>query len=311
MAAQRLGGSSAPTDCRTRGAELPASPSSQLPTPSADGSSAGPATARARLRPTAPATAPAGPWPTAPAGPWPFESTGPGAYRARSNAAVPPQMPVLPAAPTTATRPGAAAVSSATDARHASRRSAATCCAPLSLRTSNGGAGQSAAATIIGLRHPPHRARRRRIAADRRDHIEHLAGLDDVVRAEDPGALPRADCRGRQRAGEPVGQRRAQGLPHEVLVRDGDKDRPAGGGQLGQPPADLEGVPGVLAEVVRGVNHDPGGIDAGRDGAVGELLGVGEHVGYHVVVADTERPGPRRLPAGVRAHERRTGLGSY
>ena len=89
------------------------------------------------------------------------------------------------------------------------------------------------------------------------DGSEGFAGARaDVVHAEDAGAEPGADRQGGDRALGALADRQGEGLADEVLVRDRDQDRPAGAGQLAQAPGDLERLPGVLAEVVRGIDQD-------------------------------------------------------
>jgi hypothetical protein len=56
------------------------------------------------------------------------------------------------------------------------------------------------------------------MSADRGDHVQRLPGGPHVVRAEDPRAEPRPDSGHRQRAGEPVLDRRAERLANEVLA---------------------------------------------------------------------------------------------
>jgi hypothetical protein len=84
------------------------------------------------------------------------------------------------------------------------------------------------------------------------DGLQSGARGRDVVDAEDPGAEPGADGQGGDRALGSLLDWQGKGLADEVLVRDGDEDRPAGAGQLAQAPGDLERLPRVLAEVVSG-----------------------------------------------------------
>src|SRR2546430_10066248 len=49
----------------------------------------------------------------------------------------------------------------------------------------------------------------------------------------------------------------AERLADEVLVRGGDQHRPAQPHDLVEVPGERERVPGVLVEVVAGVQHDP------------------------------------------------------
>ena len=60
---------------------------------------------------------------------------------------------------------------------------------------------------------PPDRAPRRAAAGDRRDHVHHLPGLDDLVHPVDPGPGQGAD-RGRgEGAGEPLPDRQVEASP--------------------------------------------------------------------------------------------------
>src|SRR6516164_1174826 len=68
------------------------------------------------------------------------------------------------------------------------------------------------------------------------DGAESGAGGGDVVDAEDAGAEPGADGQGGDRALGALVDGKSQGLADEVLVRDGDQDRPAGTGELAQAP---------------------------------------------------------------------------
>src|SRR5215471_20527776 len=62
-------------------------------------------------------------------------------------------------------------------------------------------------------------------------------------------------------------------------------------------------MPGVLAEVMCRVDHDPLLLDASLERASGKLAGMREHVCDHVRVARAERPGPRPQAPGVRADQ--------
>jgi hypothetical protein len=123
------------------------------------------------------------------------------------------------------------------------------------------------------------------------------------VHPEQPRPLPRAHRQGRERALGPFRERQAEGLPHEILVRHRDQHRPAGRHQLGRPPGQLQRVPGVLAEVVRGVDDDPIGAHARRDRPLRLRRDIVTDLRHHVGIGGPVRPGPRRQAARVRADQ--------
>jgi AcrR family transcriptional regulator len=88
------------------------------------------------------------------------------------------------------------------------------------------------------------------------DRVERGPGGAHVVHPEHSRAEPRAHREHRYRALTSLIDRQPQGLADEVLVRHGDKHGPARGSQLTEPPGHFERLPGVLAEVVRGIHQD-------------------------------------------------------
>jgi hypothetical protein len=70
------------------------------------------------------------------------------------------------------------------------------------------------------------------------------------VCTEHAGALPGGQGGRGERSVEAFAGREVQRFPDELLVRQGDQQRPAGGDEFVEPAADLEGMPGVLAEVM-------------------------------------------------------------
>ena len=123
------------------------------------------------------------------------------------------------------------------------------------------------------------------------------------MHAEQPRPLPGADRQHGQRALGPLLDRQVEGLPHEILVRDRDQHRPAGRHQVAGPPGQLQRLPGVLAEVMRGVDDDAVGTHARRDRPLGLRGDVSADLGHHVGIGGPVRPGPRREATRVRADE--------
>jgi len=123
------------------------------------------------------------------------------------------------------------------------------------------------------------------------------------VHPEQPRPLPRAHRQGRERALGPFRERQAEGLPHEILVRDRDQHRPAGRHQLSRPPGQLQRVPRVLAEVVRRVDDDPIGAHPRRDRPPRLRRDVVADLRHHVGVGGPVRPGARCQAARVRADQ--------
>jgi hypothetical protein len=123
------------------------------------------------------------------------------------------------------------------------------------------------------------------------------------VDTEDAGAEPGADGQGGDRALGPLVDRQGAGntqrLADEILVRDGDEDRPASAGQVAQAPGDLERLPRVLAEVVGGVHEDGARADPCHHGPFGTLGDVGGHLGRDVAVRGPVRAGAGRQAAGM------------
>src|SRR5258708_23815621 len=68
-------------------------------------------------------------------------------------------------------------------------------------------------------------------------------------------------------------------------------------------------MPGVLAEVVRGVDDDPRRVHADLHGPAGQPERLVQHVRHDVGIGDAERPGPRLLSPGVRADQAGPELG--
>src|SRR5215469_9407305 len=70
-------------------------------------------------------------------------------------------------------------------------------------------------------------------------------------------------------------------------------------------------MPGVLAEVVRGVDDDAARVDARPHRARRQPAGLVKYVSHDVGVADPKRPGPRLLLSRVRADQAGAVLGDY
>ena len=131
------------------------------------------------------------------------------------------------------------------------------------------------------------------------------------MHAEQPRPLPRAHRQRRERALGPLLDRQAEGLPHEILVRDRDKDRPAGRHQIGRLPGQLQRLPGVLAEVMRWVDDDPIGPHARRDRPVRLRRHIAANLPHHVGIGGPVRPGPRHEAPRVRADKPETVGGGH
>jgi hypothetical protein len=123
------------------------------------------------------------------------------------------------------------------------------------------------------------------------------------VDAEYPGAQPGADREGGDRPLGTLADREAERLADEVLVRDRDQHRPACACELAEPPRHLQGLPGVLAEVVGGIHQDGVLAHPLSHGPFGMFGHVGGHVAHDIAVPGPVRPGPRRQAAGVRADQ--------
>jgi hypothetical protein len=79
------------------------------------------------------------------------------------------------------------------------------------------------------------------------------------VGAHEPDALPERHGRGCQGAGDPIGlvAVQSQGLGEELLVRHREQHRPPRVDQVSHVAGDLQGVIGVLAEVLSRVDQQP------------------------------------------------------
>ncbi len=129
--------------------------------------------------------------------------------------------------------------------------------------------------------------------------------------AEDPRALYGRDRqRGEGARVALVDGEAAEGLADEVLVGDGHQDRPAGRDHLVEAAAELQGVVGVLAEVVGGVDEDAVPRDPRGERLPGQIGRVRHHVAHHVVIGvDFARVSPapwRCLPSSPACSASRT-----
>jgi hypothetical protein len=123
------------------------------------------------------------------------------------------------------------------------------------------------------------------------------------VDPQDPGSLPGADRHRGQRALPALIRRQGQRLADKVLVGDRGQDRPPRGDKVTEPAGEFQRVPGVLAEIMRGIDEDPVrahsvGYRALRGG--GEVAG---HVAGHVGVPGAVRSGTRGQPASMSADQ--------
>jgi hypothetical protein len=130
-----------------------------------------------------------------------------------------------------------------------------------------------------------------------------------VVRAEHAGAVPGGDRRGRERALQALVGGQVQGLADEVLVRQRHQHRPPGCGELVQAAADLQGLPGVLVEVVRRVDEDAVAAHAALHRVFGQPGDGRDHVGDDIGVPGAVRATARREPARVGADQAGPGVG--
>ena len=145
-------------------------------------------------------------------------------------------------------------------------------------------------------------------AEDGLGHADHADGRLDLVDADDAGPGGDAERDRGQAALEALVEGDVEGLADEVLVGEGDQHRVAEVGQLGQAAGQLQGVEGVLVEVVAGVDDQAVGRDpalAGEGDPVGE---EGPDLGDHVGVGGPVGAGPGR-PAGVHDDQAGPGLG--
>jgi RimJ/RimL family protein N-acetyltransferase len=81
-------------------------------------------------------------------------------------------------------------------------------------------------------RQPTHSPSGRTRAADRRNHVERLPRLGDIVRTEHARSEPRRHRRRSERSDQSLPHRTIQRLAHEVLVRQRHQHRPPGRHQL-------------------------------------------------------------------------------
>jgi len=121
--------------------------------------------------------------------------------------------------------------------------------------------------------------------------------------AEYPSAQPGADSEGSDRPLGTLADREAERLADEVLVRDRDQHRPARADELAEPPRHLQGLPGVLAEVVGGIHQDGVLAHPLSHGPFRLISHVGSDLAHHIAVPGPVRPGTRRQAAGVRADQ--------
>ena len=132
------------------------------------------------------------------------------------------------------------------------------------------------------------------------------AGAGHVVDPKHPAAQGDPEGGRRQGGGAAPVDVEVEQDAEEGLVRGRQQQWEAEAGQGRRSAQQEQRLPGGLAEVEAGVDHDPLGRDAGGEGAPGPLGQEPSHLGHHVVVArvGVGHPGGQ---ADVGGHHRRLG----
>ena len=119
---------------------------------------------------------------------------------------------------------------------------------------------------------------------DRFCHLHRVERGRDVVHPDDPCALHDADDHCREGPRQAFAFSPVQGLADEVLVGDRDQRRQTDRHDLLEPPGELQGMPGVLVEIVAGIDDEPFERNAGGHGALDPIAEESDDLGRDVAI---------------------------